>query len=88
MSDRQTSTALERQIASQPEELERLLFQPIPDETVERLRQAHRIWVVGTGTSQHAAHIGAAMLQDAGRSAHAVSRHAQTATCRAWTSLA
>jgi glucosamine--fructose-6-phosphate aminotransferase (isomerizing) len=29
--------------------------------------------MVGTGTSQHAAHLGAAMLQDAGRSAHAVS---------------
>jgi glucosamine--fructose-6-phosphate aminotransferase (isomerizing) len=73
MSDEQTSTALERQIASQPEELERLLFQPIPDETVERLRQAHRIWVVGTGTSQHAAELGAGMLHEAGRAAYAVS---------------
>ncbi|MEX2204204.1 MAG: SIS domain-containing protein, partial [Actinomycetota bacterium] len=73
MSDQQTSTALESQIASQPEELERLLFQPIPDETVERLRQAHRIWVVGTGTSQHAAELGAGMLHEAGRAAYAVS---------------
>ena len=67
------STALERQIASQPAELERLLHQPIPSETVERLRRAHRIWLVGTGTSQHAAELGAWMLQAAGLAAHAMS---------------
>ncbi|GIU96484.1 MAG: hypothetical protein KatS3mg013_0287 [Actinomycetota bacterium] len=39
----------------------------------EGLHRVRRIWVVGTGTSQHAAYLGAAMLQDAGRSAHAVS---------------
>ncbi len=74
MSDVRASTpALESQIASQPIELERLLFQPIPEEAVERLRQAHRIWVVGTGTSQHAAELAAGMLHEAGRAAHAVS---------------
>jgi glucosamine--fructose-6-phosphate aminotransferase (isomerizing) len=42
-------------------------------EAAEGLHRVRRIWVVGTGTSQHAAALGAAMLQDAGRSAHAVS---------------
>ncbi|HET7236227.1 MAG TPA: SIS domain-containing protein [Actinomycetota bacterium] len=67
------STALERQIASQPAELERLLHRPIPASHVERLRGATRIWLVGTGTSQHAAEIGAWMLQAAGRAAHPMS---------------
>ena len=67
------STALERQIASQPEELARLLDEPIPHEVVEGLRQAHRIWLVGTGTSQHAAELGAMMLHEAGRGANAMS---------------
>jgi glucosamine--fructose-6-phosphate aminotransferase (isomerizing) len=67
------STALERQIASQPDELARLLEQPLPHDTIEGLRQAHRIWLVGTGTSQHAAELGAMMLHEAGRGATAVS---------------
>ncbi|MGH2590135.1 MAG: hypothetical protein ACRDGW_04985, partial [Actinomycetota bacterium] len=66
-----SSTALGRQIASQPDELARLLEQPIPHQTIERLRQAHRIWLVGTGTSQHAAELGAQMLHKAGRAAQA-----------------
>jgi glucosamine--fructose-6-phosphate aminotransferase (isomerizing) len=68
-----SSTALGRQIASQPDELARLLEQPIPHQAIERLRQAHRIWLVGTGTSQHAAELGAQMLHEAGRAAQAVS---------------
>ena len=73
MSDVQpTTTALERAIRSQPDELERLLHEPIPHDAVERLKQAHRIWLVGTGTSQHAAELGAMMLHDAGRAAHAM----------------
>ncbi len=66
-------TALERQIVSQPEQLEAVLAEPIPASAVERLRGVHRIWLVGTGTSQHAAELGARMLQEAGRAAHAVS---------------
>lgn len=73
MSDVPPSPALERQIASQPAELARLLEQPIPHATIEGIRQAHRIWLVGTGTSQHAAELGAMMLHDAGRGAHAMS---------------
>lgn len=73
----QGHTAFERQIRSQPAELERLLHDPQTREQVhaaaEGLHRVRRIWVVGTGSSQHVAHLGAAMLQDAGRSAHAVS---------------
>jgi glucosamine--fructose-6-phosphate aminotransferase (isomerizing) len=70
-------TNLAHQIASQPDELERLLASGSVRQEVhaaaEALHRVRRIWMVGTGTSQHAAHLGAAMLQDAGRSAHAVS---------------
>jgi glucosamine--fructose-6-phosphate aminotransferase (isomerizing) len=71
--ERASATALERAIRSQPEELRRLLTAPIPHEAIERLKQAHRIWIVGTGTSQHAAELAAAMLHDAGRAAYAMS---------------
>ncbi len=73
----QAVTQLEKQIRSQPDELERILTDGKVKQQVhaaaEGLHRVRRIWVVGTGTSQHAAHIGAAMLQDAGRSAHSVS---------------
>jgi len=69
----QPATALERAIRSQPDELERLAAQPIAHDLVERLKQCHRIWLVGTGTSQHAAELGAAMFHEAGRAAQAVS---------------
>lgn len=70
-------THLEAQIRSQPDQLERLLTSGSVKAQVhaaaEALHRVRRIWVVGTGTSQHAASLGATMLQDAGRSAHAVS---------------
>jgi glucosamine--fructose-6-phosphate aminotransferase (isomerizing) len=73
----QGHTSLERQIRSQPAELERLLTDGHVRQQVhaaaEGLHRVRRIWLVGTGSSQHVAHLGAAMLQDAGRSAHAVS---------------
>ncbi len=73
MSDREGSaTALEQAIRSQPSEIRRLLDAPLPHHAVERLKQAHRMWVVGTGTSEHAAELAAAMFHDAGRAAHAV----------------
>jgi glucosamine--fructose-6-phosphate aminotransferase (isomerizing) len=72
-----SGTQLEYQIRSQPDELERVLTAGSVKAQVhaaaEALHRVRRIWVVGTGTSQHAALLGAAMLQDAGRSAHAVS---------------
>jgi glutamine---fructose-6-phosphate transaminase (isomerizing) len=66
------STALERQIASQPEQLGAVLARPLPRSAVDRLRDATRIWLVGTGTSQHAAELGAWMFQEGGRAAHAM----------------
>jgi glucosamine--fructose-6-phosphate aminotransferase (isomerizing) len=68
-----TTTALERAIRSEPDELQRVLDMSIAHDTVERLRKAHRIWLVGTGTSQHAAELGASMFHDAGRGADAMS---------------
>jgi glucosamine--fructose-6-phosphate aminotransferase (isomerizing) len=71
------NSQFERQIRSQPDELERMLSDARVREQVhaaaEGLHRVRRIWVVGTGSSQHAGALGAAMLQDAGRSAHAVS---------------
>lgn len=71
------TTNLERQIRSQPEELERMLasgrVREQVHEAAEGLQRAHRIWLVGTGTSHHAAIIGAGMFQDAGRAATATS---------------
>jgi glucosamine--fructose-6-phosphate aminotransferase (isomerizing) len=70
-------TNLERQIRSQPEELERMLssgrIRQQVHEAAEGLHRAHRIWLVGTGTSHHAAILGAGLLQDAGRAATAMS---------------
>jgi glucosamine--fructose-6-phosphate aminotransferase (isomerizing) len=67
------TTALEPQIRSQPEQLEAVLAEPLPTSAADRLGNANRIWLVGTGTSQHAAELGAVMLQEAGRDARAVS---------------
>src|SRR5207247_4260510 len=67
------ATHLEQQIRSQPEQLERVFTSGSVKAQVhaaaEALHRVRRIWVVGTGTSQHAANLGAAMLQAAGRPA-------------------
>jgi glutamine---fructose-6-phosphate transaminase (isomerizing) len=72
----ESTTNLERQIRSQPEELERLLRSARVREQIhaaaEGLHRARRIWLVGTGTSFHAAELGASMVQQTGRSAQAV----------------
>ena len=68
------TTALEQQIRSQPSELERMVRaseQQIRD-AVEGLKRSRRIWLVGTGTSQHAAELGVAMFHEAGRAAQAI----------------
>ena len=67
------TTALERQITSQAEQLEAVLAEPLPTSAADRLRDARRIWLVGTGTSQHAAELGAVMLHQARCDARAVS---------------
>lgn len=69
-------TELERQIRSQPEVLHQVLTSPQVLEQVgvaaHGLHRARRIWLVGTGTSFHAAELGAAMLHESGRAAQAV----------------
>jgi glucosamine--fructose-6-phosphate aminotransferase (isomerizing) len=67
-----SDTALERQIRSQPQELDRLATHHLGHDVIERLAQCRRIWLVGTGTSFHAAELGAAMLYEAGRGAQAI----------------
>lgn len=73
----ETISNLERQIRSQPDALEELLgsteVRRQVHEAAERLHRARRLWVVGTGTSLHAAELGASMIQISGRQAHAVS---------------
>jgi glutamine---fructose-6-phosphate transaminase (isomerizing) len=63
------ATALAQTIAAQPETLERILDVDIA-EPAQVLAAADRIWLVGTGTSQHAAELGALMLREAGRVTH------------------
>ncbi len=48
-------------IAAQPKAVERMLGLDLA-EPAERLAAADRVWLVGTGTSQHAAELGALML--------------------------
>jgi glutamine---fructose-6-phosphate transaminase (isomerizing) len=58
-------TQLERAITSQVAELERLAardFAPV----AARLEGRRRVWLVGTGSSQHAAELGALLLAQAG----------------------
>ncbi len=56
---------LERAIASQPDVLRRALQVDI-DAAVERLRGCERVLLIGTGTSHHAAQLGALALARAG----------------------
>lgn len=58
-------THLERAIRSQPAELERLLAYDLAPRTA--LLDGHRrVWLVGTGSSQHIAELGALALAEAG----------------------
>ena len=70
------ATNLERQIRSQPEAITSLLGSATVRQQVhqaaEGLHRARRLWVVGTGTSLHAAELGAVMIQLAGRQAQAI----------------
>ncbi len=58
-------TELERAIRTQPEELRRLAGLELPPHG-NRLAAGDRLWLVGTGTSLHAAELGAAMMARAG----------------------
>jgi glutamine---fructose-6-phosphate transaminase (isomerizing) len=72
----ESSTNLEHQIRSQPEALTALLgsadVRRQVHEAAERLHRSRRLWIVGTGTSLHAAELGASLIQLSGRQAHAV----------------
>jgi glucosamine--fructose-6-phosphate aminotransferase (isomerizing) len=58
-------TELEQAIHAQPAELRRVAALELPRE-VRRLAAGERVWLVGTGSSWHAAELGAAMLARAG----------------------
>jgi glucosamine--fructose-6-phosphate aminotransferase (isomerizing) len=58
-------TELERAIRAQPDELRRLAGLELPVRA-GRLAAGERLWLVGTGTSLHAAELGAAMMARAG----------------------
>ena len=64
--------ATERAIHSQPDELDRLATLDLVG-AASRLKDCRRVHLVGTGTSQHAAELGAAMLWEAGIDARAAS---------------
>lgn len=70
-------SALDRAISSQPAILERVLELDI-NHAVQRLAQSENVILVGTGTSQHAAEIGAEMFRLSGRKATAESSAAFT----------
>lgn len=59
------SSATENAIFAQPGEIERLAGVEL-DENVLRLADCRRIWLVGTGASQHAAELGAMIFTEAG----------------------
>ncbi|HUJ35645.1 MAG TPA: SIS domain-containing protein [Solirubrobacteraceae bacterium] len=59
-------TALSETIAAQADLLELALTVPV-DEAAERIGRSRRVWLVGTGTSQHAAELGALMLESGQR---------------------
>jgi glutamine---fructose-6-phosphate transaminase (isomerizing) len=54
-------TALSETIAAQGDLLESVLSVPV-DDAAERIGRSERLWLVGTGTSQHAAELGALMF--------------------------
>jgi glutamine---fructose-6-phosphate transaminase (isomerizing) len=65
-------TELERAIHDQPDELRRLASLELPKD-IRRLAGGERVWLVGTGTSLHAAELGAMMFARAGADARAAS---------------
>jgi len=65
-------TELEAAIRAQPDELRRIAAVELPPQA-RRIAAGERVWLVGTGTSLHAAELGAAMLGRAGVDARPVS---------------
>jgi glucosamine--fructose-6-phosphate aminotransferase (isomerizing) len=73
-------TELEKTMRRQPDDLTRILGDPAPVEAVADRIAGRRLFVVGTGTSWHAANQGAHFLRLAGVDARAVS----AADCALW----
>ena len=72
------TTALDTMIAAQPAALE-ALADPAPTAVAaDRLSGARRLWLIGTGTSQHAAELAAAELLTLGVDARWISAYAFT----------
>lgn len=65
-------SVLAETIAAQGASLRRALELDI-EPALARLEGARRVWLVGTGTSEHAAHLGASMLATSGVEARAAS---------------
>ncbi|MFC4016988.1 SIS domain-containing protein [Micromonospora sp. GCM10011542] len=63
------TTALERTIHTQAEAIEHMARTDLA-EPAQRLRDARRVLLIGTGTSRHAADLGALLLRDAGVEAY------------------
>jgi glutamine---fructose-6-phosphate transaminase (isomerizing) len=68
-----TQTAMATTMQRMPEDLERILADWAPVEAATRRLAGRRVFVVGTGTSWHAANLGAYFLRLAGAEAWAVS---------------
>lgn len=66
------SSRLEEAVRGQPEDLGRLVDADLPDH-VGALADCRRVWLVGTGSSQHAAELGAMMLEEVGVDARPLS---------------
>ena len=80
MGDMHPHPALMRMIDSQSDAIERMARADLSD-AAQRLAGARRIFVIGTGTSQHAAELGSLMLGEAGYDA----RWASSASFARWT---
>ena len=76
------TTALDRMIAAQPDVLDALADPAHTAEAAGRLGGARRVWLVGTGSSLHAAELGAAALAAAGADARPIAASAFAATAR------
>ncbi|MEV4351364.1 SIS domain-containing protein [Actinoplanes sp. NPDC049596] len=70
------TTALASMIAAQPDVIASLAA-PVP--AADRLAGARRIWLIGTGTSLHAAELGASALETAGLDARPIAANRFTA---------
>ncbi|MBM2614027.1 SIS domain-containing protein [Actinoplanes sp. LDG1-06] len=67
---------LERMIAAQPEVIAGLADPALTAAAAEQLAGARRIWLIGTGTSLHAAELGAAEMIRGGLDARAIASNA------------